>query len=96
MRTGSFSALWAVSQFFMPSDAARIKGATMSQMIPGEKLFYERCTLCHVPREPGDFTKSQWHGITQSMFPRAGLSDTERKLVLQFLEMNAKDAAVLP
>lgn len=76
--------------------AARIKGATMSQMIPGEKLFYERCTLCHVPREPGDFTKSQWHGITQSMFPRAGLSDTERKLVLQFLEMNAKDAAVLP
>lgn len=30
------------------------------------------------------------------MFPRAGLSDTERKLVLQFLEMNAKDAAVLP
>ena len=73
--------------------AARIKGATMSQMVPGEKLFYERCTLCHVPREPGDFTKSQWRGITQSMFPRAGLNDTERKLVLQFLEMNAKDAA---
>jgi trimethylamine-N-oxide reductase (cytochrome c) len=74
--------------------AAIVKGATMGAMVPGEKLFYERCTVCHVPREPGDFTKSQWNGITQSMFPRAGLDETQRKLVLQFLEQNAKDAVV--
>lgn len=75
--------------------ASVIKGATMSNMVPGEKLFYERCTVCHVPREPGDYTKSQWHGITQSMFPRAGLDESQRKLVLEFLEKNAKDA-ILP
>ena len=43
-----------------------------------------------VPREPGDYTAKQWHGITESMFPRAGLSDQERALVLDFLEKNAK------
>ena len=71
-----------------------VKGATMGAMVPGEKLFYERCTVCHVPREPGEFTKSQWHGITQSMFPRAGLDDLQRKVVLDFLEKNAKDAII--
>ncbi len=72
--------------------AAKLKGVTMANMTPGEKLFYERCTLCHVPREPGDYTKKQWHGITQSMFPRAGLNDQEKDIVLKFLEANAKDA----
>ena len=81
-----------VAAYKLEERAARVKGATMGNMSPGEKLFYERCTLCHVPREPGDFTKSQWHGITQSMFPRAGLDDTQRKLVLDFLEKHAKDA----
>lgn len=75
--------------------AAAIKGATMASMTPGEKLFYERCTLCHVPREPGDYTKKQWHGITQSMFPRAGLDEGQKKIVLDFLEKNAKDAAAM-
>ena len=74
--------------------AAIVKGATMGAMLPGEKLFYERCTVCHVPREPNEFTKTQWHGITQSMFPRAGLDDLQRKVVLDFLEKNAKDAIV--
>lgn len=75
--------------------AAAIKGATMASMTPGEKLFYERCTLCHVPRDPGDYSKKQWHGITQSMFPRAGLDEAQRKTVLEFLEKNAKDAAAM-
>lgn len=70
--------------------AQRAKAASTAGLTPGEKLFYERCTLCHVPREPGDYTVKQWHGITESMFPRAGLTDDERKLVLEFLEKNAK------
>ena len=70
--------------------AQQAKAASTAGLTPGEKLFYERCTLCHVPREPGDYTAKQWHGITESMFPRAGLSDQERALVLDFLEKNAK------
>ncbi len=59
-------------------------------MTPGEKLFYQRCTVCHGPRDPGGFNKNQWLGITQSMFPRAGLNDSEQKLVRDFLLKNAK------
>lgn len=62
-------------------------------MTPGEKLFYQRCALRHEPRDPTQYGKVQWRGITQSMFPRAGLDPDERKLVIDFLEANAKDAA---
>jgi len=70
--------------------AQAVKGATMGSMGPGEKLFYGRCTLCHVAKEPSDYTITQWRGITQSMFPRAGLTPSEQELVLQFLAENAK------
>jgi len=63
----------------------------MADMEPGEKMFYERCTVCHGPREPGNFTKLQWKGITKTMFERAGLEKDERKLVLDFLMKSAKD-----
>jgi trimethylamine-N-oxide reductase (cytochrome c) len=59
---------------------------------PGEKIFYERCTVCHGPREVSHFTKNQWKGITPSMFPRAGLDDNEAELVMEFLMKNAADA----
>lgn len=65
----------------------------MAEMEPGEKIFYERCTVCHGPRDPAQFTQLQWKGITQSMFPRAGLDEQERGMVLDFLLKNAKDAA---
>ena len=63
----------------------------MVNMEPGEKMFYDRCTVCHGPREPGNYTKLQWKGITKTMFERAGLEDDEKKLVLDFLMKAAKD-----
>lgn len=72
--------------------AYELRGATLADMSPGEQLFYGRCTLCHVAREPGDFTFNQWRGITESMFPRAGLTPEEQETVLEFLAENAKDA----
>jgi len=72
--------------------ANNVRHAAVADLSPGEKLFYERCTLCHVPREPGDYTQKQWLGITPSMFPRAGLNQEEQKLVADFLNKNAKDA----
>ncbi|MES0882446.1 molybdopterin-dependent oxidoreductase [Roseibium sp. SCP14] len=63
-----------------------------ADMEPGEKIFYERCTVCHGPREVSHFTRQQWKGITPSMFPRAGLDDEEAALVTDFLMKNAADA----
>ena len=62
----------------------------MASLTPGEKIFDQRCTVCHGPRDPAQFNGTQWLGITQSMFPRAGLDENERKLVLDFLMANAK------
>ena len=64
----------------------------LAEMGPGEKVFYERCTVCHGPREASHFTQNQWKGITPSMFPRAGLDENEAELVMDFLMKNASDA----
>ncbi|MFG0732150.1 molybdopterin-dependent oxidoreductase [Photobacterium damselae] len=58
----------------------------------GEKIFYERCTMCHAAPDPASHTKGQWDGITQSMFPRAGLNEQEKKEVLDFLYKHAAKA----
>lgn len=75
--------------------AAKLKGVHLASMPPGEKLFYERCTLCHAPQEPGEFTRKQWHGITEVMFQRTNLNAAEKESVLKFLEANAKDAGAM-
>ena len=72
--------------------AALLKDKMTADLGPGEKIFYQRCTVCHSPKEPSHFTQLQWKGITQSMFPRAGLNEGERNLVMEFLLKNAKDA----
>ncbi|WP_299849008.1 molybdopterin-dependent oxidoreductase [uncultured Roseovarius sp.] len=66
--------------------------ALYADMGPGEKIFFERCTVCHGPREVSHFTRQQWKGITPSMFPRAGLDEEEAALVMDYLMENAADA----
>jgi trimethylamine-N-oxide reductase (cytochrome c) len=61
-------------------------------MGPGEKMFFERCTVCHAPREVTHYTRSSGRGITPSMFERAGLNDEEQALVMEYLMENAADA----
>ena len=63
-----------------------------ADMTPGEKMFFERCTVCHAPREVTHYTQQQWKGIVPSMFERAGLDDGERELVMDYLMENAADA----
>lgn len=71
---------------------AALTEALYADMEPGEKIFYERCTVCHAPREVTHYTRQQWKGITPSMFPRAGLEDEEQALVMDYLMKNASDA----
>ncbi|MDU8929346.1 molybdopterin-dependent oxidoreductase [Alisedimentitalea sp. MJ-SS2] len=73
----------------------RIEGVAerlMADMTPDERLFYERCTVCHAPREPSHYTKLQWKGILPSMFERAGLEEAEMATVEAFLMERAADA----
>lgn len=66
--------------------------ALYADMGPGEKMFFERCTVCHAPREVTHYTQQQWKGIVPSMFERAGLDESERALVMDYLMANAADA----
>ena len=59
---------------------------------PGEEIFYQKCSLCHVPRDPSLYTIGEWESITRSMFVNAGATEDERVLILDFLRKNAKDA----
>ncbi|MFV0334236.1 MAG: molybdopterin-dependent oxidoreductase [Tropicimonas sp.] len=73
----------------------RLEALTASlyaDMGPGEKMFFERCTVCHAPREVTHYTQQQWKGIVPSMFERAGFDEAERELVMDYLMMNAADA----
>ena len=70
--------------------AIALKERATASMTPGERIFYQRCTVCHGPRDPAQYTIQQWKGITPSMFPRAGLNEEEQKLVYEFLSQNAK------
>jgi trimethylamine-N-oxide reductase (cytochrome c) len=73
----------------------RIEGVAerlMASMSPEERLFYERCTVCHSPREPSHYTRLQWKGILPSMFERAGLDEGEMATVTAFLMERAADA----
>ncbi|MFV1590663.1 molybdopterin-dependent oxidoreductase [Phaeobacter sp. JH20_39] len=69
-----------------------LTAALYADMTPGEKMFFERCTVCHAPREVTHYTQQQWKGITPSMFERAGLDESERELVMDYLMKNAADA----
>ena len=40
-----------IAALSLTARATELKGATLADMTPGEKLFYGRCTLCHVARE---------------------------------------------
>jgi trimethylamine-N-oxide reductase (cytochrome c) len=65
------------------------KGKNAPKLSKGEQIFYASCTLCHAAPNPSSHTVGQWDAITQAMFPRAGLSPADRKLVLEFLTKHA-------
>jgi len=77
-------------KFYGVDRTAVLRENATASLSPAEKIYYQRCTMCHGPRDPGQFTEKQWLGITPSMFQRAGLNDSERKIVLEFLLKNAK------
>ena len=70
----------------------KIVASELEDADPGEKLFYQKCSLCHVPRDPAGHTIREWESITKSMFINAGATEQERALILGFLRKNAKDA----
>ena len=71
--------------------ATKVSSA-LEAMDEGERIFYQKCTLCHAPRDPAAHTIKEWESITKSMFINAGATPKERTLIFEYLSKNAKDA----
>ena len=77
-------------KFYGFDRGAALREKSVASLSPAEKIYYQRCTVCHGPRDPAQFTEKQWLGILPSMFQRAGLDDGQQKIVRDFLLANAK------
>jgi hypothetical protein len=51
-----------------------------------DKRFYEaRCGVCHVPYPREHYEPEDWPGVVDDMGPRAGLTRSQRRRVLDYL-----------
>lgn len=64
----------------------------VADLDPDERLFYDRCTVCHSPRVPEHYTQLQWKGILPSMFERAGVDDVDKAAITAYLLAHSSDA----
>ncbi|HEV7782460.1 MAG TPA: hypothetical protein VGO58_14395, partial [Chitinophagaceae bacterium] len=62
----------------------------MSDMDNGKSLLMGKCTGCHLMKNAGDYTFSQWQNILRSMVPKAKLSGEEEKQLTAYIKANAK------
>ena len=54
--------------------------------LSGAKLWADNCAKCHNIRDPQDYGDGQWKAIMQHMRIRAGLTGSETRNILQFLQ----------
>jgi mono/diheme cytochrome c family protein len=57
--------------------------------VDAEATYRARCSLCHPPWDPTDFTPDEWPRYVRKYGPRAGLTRAERAAVLEYLVREA-------
>lgn len=60
----------------------------------GEKLYKERCSMCHALPKPGEKTEKEWPKIMDQMAATAQLGAKEKEAVLKYLVEHARHEAV--
>ncbi|OGW61203.1 MAG: hypothetical protein A2V83_07295 [Nitrospirae bacterium RBG_16_64_22] len=60
----------------------------------GEKLYKERCSMCHAPPKPEEKTEKQWPKVIEQMAANAQLNAREKESVLKYLVEHARHEAV--
>lgn len=63
---------------------------TMNAEESGEKIFQKRCAECHDLYAPNAYTSQQWEPIVFDMQKKAGISNDDTYLILDYLKKNAK------
>ena len=57
--------------------------------VDAETVYRARCSLCHPPWHPTDFSPAEWPRYVRKYAPRAGLTPAERDAVLAYLVREA-------
>ncbi|MBI1864554.1 MAG: hypothetical protein HYR98_02270, partial [Nitrospirae bacterium] len=60
----------------------------------GERLYKERCSMCHALPKPGEKTEKQWPKIIEQMAANAQLNAREKESVLKYLVEHARHETV--
>ncbi len=70
---------------------ARVSTATSNDAaVAGQATYNAKCGRCHGLKVVQDYTADRWVSIMQVMAPKAGLSETEKANVLEYVKANAK------
>jgi mono/diheme cytochrome c family protein len=69
---------------------ARYPGVTSAELERGRTLYGARCSVCHAPHSPTEFTADRWPTLVGEMRERAKLDDTEQALIERYLVTMAK------
>jgi len=64
---------------------ARFPGVKTADLEHGRSLYAVRCSRCHDLFDPGAYSASHWETSVHEMNSRAGLSNDEERLVIQYL-----------
>jgi mono/diheme cytochrome c family protein len=75
-----------------PAPPVEASKPTAEMIASGQKVFEANCGKCHALKNPGDYTQQRWVGLVNWMGPKAKISDSDKALVLAYVQHNAKDA----
>ncbi len=64
---------------------SKYPNATMEILKQGHALYYGTCTNCHGAKNITSRDEEKWPGIIDRMAPKAGISDTEKEAVLNYV-----------
>ena len=56
----------------------------------GKMIFEAKCGRCHDLPKPATYTYRRWSSIMDEMAPKAKLNDSEKTMVLTYVQDNAK------
>lgn len=72
--------------FTLPTIIALL--SLMSMLMADQKIMEKKCTRCHMLRNPDNYSKSEWKRHVERMAQRAGLTEEEKKSII---ELNKKE-----
>jgi mono/diheme cytochrome c family protein len=73
-----------------PTGARVATASTNDAAVAGQSTYNAKCGRCHGLKVVQDYTADRWISIMQVMAPKAGLSETEKANVLEYVKANAK------